>query len=83
MIGGLDRMLMAETEIRAGTEEDTAHVVHFAEGVAADQVARIWLHEITDILQRQGRPATGGRCADRSPAGGDRDPGRVPPGPAQ
>lgn len=53
VIGGLAPTLMGETEVRAGTEEATAHIVHFAPGVAADQVARIWLHEITDTLQRQ------------------------------
>ncbi|MGN9783543.1 hypothetical protein ACTMTF_19065 [Nonomuraea sp. ZG12] len=56
VVGRLARTLMAKTDIRAGTTEDTAHVVRFAPGMAADQVARVWLHEITDTLQRQASP---------------------------
>ncbi|MFI7450722.1 hypothetical protein ACIBQX_24720 [Nonomuraea sp. NPDC049714] len=73
VIGGLDPTLMGETEVKAGTTAETAHIVHFAPGADADQVARIWLHEITDTLQRQAssgdrrmlrRLLTGGRSQE-------------------
>ncbi|MEV0617734.1 hypothetical protein AB0I81_30740 [Nonomuraea sp. NPDC050404] len=51
VIGGLDRNLMARTHLRAGTADDP-HVVHLAPRMANDQLPRVWLHEITDTLQR-------------------------------
>ncbi|MFG1694884.1 hypothetical protein [Nonomuraea sp. NPDC049309] len=43
---------MARTRVRAGTADDP-HMVTFAPRIAADQLARVWLHEITDTFQRQ------------------------------
>ncbi|MFI7129672.1 hypothetical protein ACIBQ1_28510 [Nonomuraea sp. NPDC050153] len=52
VIGGLSPGLMGETEVRTGRSEDDAHLVHFGPRVATDQLPRVWLHEITDTLQK-------------------------------
>ncbi|MFF0774883.1 hypothetical protein ACFYUK_38780 [Nonomuraea wenchangensis] len=58
VVGGLSsKELMGETELAPGenldqgTDENAPHVVHFNPRVAGDQLARVWLHEITDTLQ--------------------------------
>ncbi|MEV4579722.1 hypothetical protein AB0K16_41410 [Nonomuraea jabiensis] len=52
VIGGLSPNLMGETQVRTGRSEDDAHLVHFNPRVATDQLPRVWLHEITDTLQK-------------------------------
>ncbi|WP_219499837.1 cell envelope integrity protein TolA [Nonomuraea ceibae] len=56
VIGRLDASLMGRTEVNAGTSSAEAHVVHLARGMAADQVARTMLHEITDTLHHLHAP---------------------------
>ncbi|WP_431894382.1 hypothetical protein [Nonomuraea sp. bgisy101] len=53
----IDPGLMAETTVSADSST-TPHMVTFNETVADDQVARIWLHEITDTLHRLAAPAS-------------------------
>ncbi|MEV4372180.1 hypothetical protein AB0J71_34270 [Nonomuraea sp. NPDC049637] len=52
VIGGLSEDLMGETELSTGVDAQHAHVVHFAPGVNPSQLSRVWLHEITDTLQK-------------------------------
>lgn len=40
---------LAETTMRAGTPEDP-HIVRVNDRVAADQLSRVWVHEITETL---------------------------------
>ncbi|MFI6452361.1 hypothetical protein ACIBF6_12455 [Streptosporangium amethystogenes] len=54
-IGGVRSGNMAETDVRTGNEADP-HRVRFTPGMAGDQVGRVWLHEITDTLQRVAAP---------------------------
>ncbi|WP_030915956.1 cell envelope integrity protein TolA [Streptosporangium amethystogenes] len=54
-VGGVRSGNMAETDVRTGDETDP-HRVRFTPGMAGDQVARVWLHEITDTLQRVAAP---------------------------
>ncbi|MEV6033827.1 hypothetical protein AB0L65_21915 [Nonomuraea sp. NPDC052116] len=61
VIGGLSPNLMGETEVRSGRTEDDAHLVHFNPRVATDQLPRVWLHEITDTLQKLQTAGEGGR----------------------
>ncbi|GII60373.1 hypothetical protein Skr01_04580 [Sphaerisporangium krabiense] len=42
---------LARTQVRAGTAEEP-HVVSFALRVAADQVPRVWVHEISHTMRR-------------------------------
>ncbi|MGP3911077.1 WXG100-like domain-containing protein [Nonomuraea sp. 10N515B] len=51
VIGKPSSDLMARTEINTGRDVNDPHVVHFNPRVAADQLSRVWLHEITDTLQ--------------------------------
>src|SRR5690606_12064945 len=57
VIGGVNPDLMAETLLneKKGTEKggtaENPYVVRFNPRVASDQLARVWLHEITDALQ--------------------------------
>ncbi|MEV4398463.1 hypothetical protein [Nonomuraea sp. NPDC049607] len=52
VIGGMTEGLMGETELSTGEDAAHAHVVHFAPGMHPSQVSRVWLHEITDTLQK-------------------------------
>ncbi|MEV4015740.1 hypothetical protein AB0J35_35080 [Nonomuraea angiospora] len=61
VIGGLSPDLMGETQVRTGRSEDDAHLVHFNPRVATDQLPRVWLHEITDTLQKLQEAGEGGR----------------------
>ncbi|TMR14399.1 hypothetical protein ETD86_28695 [Nonomuraea turkmeniaca] len=51
VIGGLSPDLMGQTKVKAGTDENHPHLVHFGARIAPGQVSRVWLHEITDTLQ--------------------------------
>ncbi|NUP69287.1 MAG: hypothetical protein HOW71_44775, partial [Nonomuraea sp.] len=51
VIGDMTEGLMGETDLASGRDDRHPHVVHFAPGVGPEQVARVWLHEITDTLQ--------------------------------
>ncbi|MFG1945200.1 hypothetical protein [Nonomuraea sp. NPDC048826] len=50
-IGLSDPGLMARTDVRRNSTDRRPHQVRFNPRVAADQLARVWLHEITDTLQ--------------------------------
>ncbi|MFI7469003.1 hypothetical protein [Nonomuraea sp. NPDC049646] len=52
VIGEMTEGLMGETELSTGEDAQNAHVVHFAPGMNPSQVSRVWLHEITDTLQK-------------------------------
>ncbi|MFD2349375.1 hypothetical protein ACFSTC_08310 [Nonomuraea ferruginea] len=43
---------MARTRVRNDSDENRPHKVSFNPRVADDQLSRVWLHEITDTLQR-------------------------------
>ncbi|GAA4520771.1 hypothetical protein [Nonomuraea ferruginea] len=43
---------MARTRVRNDSDENRPHKVSFNPRVAGDQLSRVWLHEITDTLQR-------------------------------
>ncbi|MFC4116810.1 WXG100-like domain-containing protein [Nonomuraea zeae] len=69
VVGNPHPELMAETKVRTGTEGDP-HLVHFGPRIAGDQLARVWLHEITDTLQEVASPRRQGvlrRKGDRGP----------------
>ncbi|MER7353241.1 hypothetical protein [Nonomuraea dietziae] len=52
--GPLSRHVMAKTKIAGGPNGE--HLVTFNSAVATDQVARIWLRQITDVLQELSAP---------------------------
>ncbi|MFI7105969.1 hypothetical protein ACIBK9_06655 [Nonomuraea sp. NPDC050227] len=52
VVGEMTEGLMGETELSTGEDAQHAHVVHFAPGMNPSQVSRVWLHEITDTLQK-------------------------------
>ncbi|MEV4074391.1 hypothetical protein [Nonomuraea fuscirosea] len=52
VVGDVDSRLMGQTELKQGTADDP-HIVHLNPRVASDQLPRLWLHEVTDTLQRR------------------------------
>ncbi|MFI9597154.1 hypothetical protein [Nonomuraea sp. NPDC052265] len=60
VVGEMTEGLMGETELSTGEDAQHAHVVHFAPGMDPSQVSRVWLHEITDTLQKT-QENTGGK----------------------
>ncbi|MFC7036462.1 hypothetical protein [Nonomuraea rubra] len=58
--GAPGQKVMAETTLKAGTDTEP-HEVSFAPRIAPDQLARVWLHEITDTLQHQAAGRRGRR----------------------
>ncbi|WP_433165250.1 hypothetical protein [Kribbella sp. CA-247076] len=58
-IGSIQEGRMAATQLRAGTTREP-HLVTFPPGIAADQLTRVWVHEISHTLQelnsRRGGP---------------------------
>ncbi|YCK33819.1 hypothetical protein ACNF49_06875 [Actinomadura sp. ATCC 39365] len=52
VVGEMTEGLMGETELSTGEDAQHAHVVHLAPGMDPSQLSRVWLHEITDTLQK-------------------------------
>ncbi|RSM98641.1 hypothetical protein DMB42_43570 [Nonomuraea sp. WAC 01424] len=61
VVGNMTEGLMGETELSRNNSERRPHVVHFAPGMDPSQVSRVWLHEITDTLQKTQETGTGRR----------------------
>jgi hypothetical protein len=70
-VGEVPPTKMAATEVHTGLESDP-HVVTFAPGIANDQLARLWVHEISHTVQEVAAPDGGPvrRLAARLTGGG-------------
>ncbi|MFB4268549.1 hypothetical protein [Nonomuraea sp. GTA35] len=83
VVGPRDQEMMGQTTLRAATIADPAapagpdtvelHEVSFPSRIATDQISRVWLHEITDTLQRLAAEQSSGRqgVLRRTRAAGD------------